>query len=88
MKCSTLECYSEAIAKSKISDSVYCVECAIKVVKQEGPSAIKTMANGKLPWKYPVEAQCPHCGVDYNRYLIGITGECPKCRKDLPEYKK
>ena len=87
MRCSVLECYSEAVAKSKISGDVYCIECAIKIVKQHGPRSIVSLSNAKFPWRYPIDGQCPSCGVEYNKYLIGLTGECPKCRENLPPYK-
>jgi len=87
MQCSTLECYSEAVAKSKLSGDAYCIECAIKVCRSHGVNSVLSISNAKFPWRYPIDGQCPHCGNDYNKYLIGLTGECANCRKDFPMYK-
>ena len=88
MECSVLECKNKAIARSKISNDVYCVECALSVVKQHGPQSIVSLAGAKFPWRYPIEGQCPNCGINYNTYLMGRGGECPKCRVDLPIFNK
>ena len=86
-QCSTLERYSLAVAKSKVSGSLLCNECALKVMRQSGPQALVTLTKAKFPWKQPPTGQCKNCGALYNEYLIGLTGDCPKCRKPLPEYE-
>lgn len=86
-KCSTLECHSLAVAKSKDSGRLHCTECAIKVMKQWGPESLITLTKAKFPWKHPATRQCKNCGVLYNEYLISHTGGCPKCHITLPEYK-
>ena len=85
-QCDTLECYSLAVAKSKVSGAVLCNECALKVMRQVGPEALVTLTKAKFPWKQPITGQCKNCHTSYNKYLIGLTGDCPKCRKPLPEY--
>lgn len=86
-ECSTLECYSLAVAKSKDSGKVHCIECALKIMKQFGPRSLVTLTKAKFPWKYPVTGQCSQCNALYNRYLIAHTGGCPKCHKTLPEFR-
>lgn len=86
-KCSTLECYSLAVAKSKDTGRVHCIKCAIKIMEQCGPGSLVTLTKAKFPWKYPPTGQCKNCGILYNKYLISHTGGCPKCHKTLPEYK-
>ena len=86
-QCSTLFCHSLAVAKSKTSGSVFCNECALKVMRQSGPGGLVTLTNAKFPWKQPPTGKCKNCGILYNEYLIGLTGDCPKCRKPLSEYK-
>lgn len=87
-KCSSLECHSKAVAKSTISGNVYCTECAIKLTKQHGPECMETLPNeGLFPWDRLIDGYCEHCGVAYTDYLVGTTGECPKCRRDLPHLK-
>jgi len=85
--CSILECYSKAVAKSKISGDLFCVKCAIKITEQHGPRVLVSLSNAKFPWRYPIGGQCPNCGVEYNEYLIAHTGGCPKCHKSLPQYR-
>ena len=87
-ECSTLECYSLAVATSKDTGRVHCIECAIKVMKQWGPDSLTTLTNVKFPWKYPATSKCKKCGTPYNEYLISHTGGCPKCHTTLSEYKK
>lgn len=84
--CGTLECHSIAVAKSKVSQTPLCNECALKVMRQSGPNALVTLPKAVFPWKKPATGICENCGVQYNEYLIGLTGDCPKCRKNLPEY--
>lgn len=86
MKCSTMDCRSLAVARSPESDRFHCVECAIKIVKRFGPESIVSLPMARLPWEYPIANKCPACGVGYNRYLIGNTGDCPSCRRPLIEY--
>lgn len=91
MKCGTLECFSEAVARSRISNTYYCVECACKVVRQHGPNELVSLHNveSRLPWgDYDDVRVCAECGNKYTKRLIGLTGDCPKCRKPLPEYAK
>lgn len=86
MKCDSLECCSEAVAKTKDTNRSFCVECAIKIAKHFGPDTMETLEGAKFPWDYPADRTCPHCKVRYNQYLINLTGDCPSCKKPLPEY--
>jgi len=87
MKCDSLECYSEAVAKSNISGNKYCITCAVRLTAQFGPDAMETIEGSKFPWEYPVENTCPHCGHGYNKMIIAFTGDCPSCRRKLPGVK-
>jgi rubredoxin len=87
MKCSTLDCHSEAVAVGVTSGKYKCNICALKIMAMSGPSAVKTLPDAKFPWDYPADDYCRSCGVQYNKYQIGHTGDCPMCRKDIPLYK-
>lgn len=86
MECNTMSCFSEAVAKSVESGRVHCIECAVKIAKHFGPDSLETIPGKKFPWDYPGNMVCPHCGIRYNKYLINLTGDCPSCKKSLPEY--
>lgn len=88
MWCDSLECYSTAVARSKISGRVYCCTCATKLSGQNGPKTMESLPGAKFPWEVPVEKNCPHCGIGYNGMVIAMTGDCPACKKPLPEFKK
>jgi Zn finger protein HypA/HybF involved in hydrogenase expression len=82
MKCSTLECHSEAVATTLVGGNPKCIECSIKMTKVSGPDAVVTIVGGKFPWDYPADGICGNCGVPYNKFLIGHTGDCPNCRRN------
>lgn len=84
MQCSTLECYSEAVVESTDTGRVHCAVCGLKVMALSGPSSLRTLPNAKFPWDYPADAKCGNCGRGYNRFMIGLTGECPSCRNNIP----
>lgn len=86
MKCFTMECFSKAVAESKVTGKQLCIECALKVAKRYGVNTIKTLDGGGFPWDQRSLKICPSCGIHYNEYLIGTTGDCPSCRKPLQEY--
>ena len=90
MICDSLECYSKAVARSRTSGQVYCIECALKVTKSFGPGSLETLSDASFPWE-PISSveikRCPNCKRTYSEYLIGHTGECPACRETLEEYK-
>lgn len=83
--CSSLECHSTAVVQSVVSKERYCIECGIKIARQGGPDSIKGLGNFKLPWEEARKLKCKHCGVEYTMFLVGLTGDCPKCRKNLGE---
>ena len=88
MKCTVLECFSKAVAyagEEEEKNRYYCAECAIKVTKLCGPGHLKELPGALFPWNAPIIGKCPHCNTHYSRYLIGLTGDCPNCRIDLPE---
>ena len=90
MKCDTMECFSEAItvaSSPETKDRFYCIECAIAVTKQWGPGCLTTLPGLPLPWDAPAIGSCERCGTKYGKFLIGLTGDCTKCRKPLPRSK-
>jgi len=87
MKCCTMDCYSEAVATAGEPDRNYCIECAIAVTKQWGPGCLETIEGSIFPWDAEVLGICDSCGGSYSKYLIGLTNDCPKCRRPLPDKK-
>lgn len=81
--CDSLECYSTAIAKSKVTGDVYCAACAVKISGQFGPENIETLEGAKFPWEYPADQICEHCGAKYNFYVTAHAGGCPSCKKSV-----
>lgn len=87
MICGILECFSLAVARTNEGRHL-CNECALRMMGKFGPSNLTTLPSATFPWDHPAWGNCPNCGMEYNKYLIGRTGDCPACRKVLPEFEK
>lgn len=87
--CQSLECHSTAVAKSIDTGQELCLMCSIKIVKQNGPRSMVSLGDSSiLPWEGCDDSEigvCENCGTQYTHYLIGHTGDCPKCRRPLPK---
>jgi len=83
MICSSLECYSEAVAKSTITGRPFCNTCAIKIAGQFGTKSVETIEGSRFPWDYPADKKCEYCGVEFNLYITCLTGDCPACKKPI-----
>lgn len=82
-KCDSLECFSTAVARSRISGKKFCCSCAIKIAGQFGPLSVETLPGAKFPWDYPPDRTCSHCGLNINLYITCLTGDCPACKKPI-----
>ena len=87
-RCSTMDCWSTAIAQSKLSGLCYCVRCAIDAAAKMGIDTLITLPGAKFPWEEAASHTCPNCNTKFNSYLLGRGAECPACRKDLFKGKK
>jgi len=87
LKCSTNECYSVAVSKSKVSGKPHCIKCSIKLIERFGIDTVKTI--DKLAFRFPWEADvepiiCERCGLKFNKFFIAHTGDCPSCAFKVP----
>lgn len=85
MKCTTIECSSTAVTRCPDTGRVHCLKCSIKIAERFGADSVESLEGMELPWEDGDLKVCGYCGNKYSLYLIGHTGDCPKCRKPLPE---
>jgi Zn finger protein HypA/HybF involved in hydrogenase expression len=57
----------------------------MKVFNHFGPDSIEVLEGAVFPWTATVRLTCPHCQKEFTKYNIGLTGDCPSCRKPLPK---
>lgn len=86
--CDVLLCFSKAVCKTHERKGQhtkhYCIECGVKITKQSGPGDLVSLPDAVFPWDAIPDMRCGSCGVPITVFLIGNTGDCPKCRKTLP----